>query len=137
MAPPVALFQVRKTFKQFRRTSSFYAPHYFARCHVGWRRYQNMHMILTDDALQYLYFKGFTRLPNQFPYSQPYVTFQHLITIFRYKYKMVLYLENRMTAVTIFELLSNLVYRESSGGLFLISCLLNAVYKFNAIDDIC
>ena len=35
------------------------------------------------------------------------------------------------------ELLSNLVYRESSGGLFLISCLLNAVYKFNAIDDIC
>ena len=41
-----------------------------------------------------------------------------------------------MVAIFI-ELLSNLVYRESSGGLFLISCLLNAVYKFNAIDDIC
>ena len=40
-------------------------------------------------------------------------------------------------AEAIAELLSNLVYRESSGGLFLISCLLNAVYKFNAIDDIC
>ena len=41
------------------------------------------------------------------------------------------------TALVFAELLSNLVYRESSGGLFLISCLFNAVYKFNAIDDIC
>ena len=34
------------------------------------------------------------------------------------------------------ELLSNLVYRESSDCLFLISCLFDAVYKFNAVDDI-
>jgi len=102
MTPPAAFFQVRKIFKQFRRTSPFDAPQYSPRCPVWWHRHQNMYMVLTNNALQYLYFKCFICLPDQFPYFQPYVAFQYHITIFRHKYKMILHLKNRMATVTIF-----------------------------------
>jgi hypothetical protein len=101
MTSPIALFQIRKTFEQLHRTSSFNPSHNFARRQIGWRRKQNMDMILADNSFQNFYLKGFTSLSNQFTNFQTNVAFLHLVAIFCDKHKMILNLKNRMAAITV------------------------------------
>jgi len=106
---PITLLQVRKTLEQFHRTPALDAPHDLARRQVRRRRRQNMDVTLTHDTFQDFDLKGFARLPCQLPNFQPNVTLQHLIAIFRHKYKMILYLKYRMATVPIILLPPNLM----------------------------
>jgi hypothetical protein len=92
---------VRKFFKQITRCSSFYSPHDLTRSHLRWAAHQYMHMILTHYTLYNSEFKCFTRLTNQLSNPFCYLSFQNLISILRYPYKMVFNLINRMTSLSI------------------------------------
>lgn len=78
---PISLFQLRKTLEQ-------------------WSRYLNVHVVLTDNAIENFYFKGFTSLADQFSNRQSNVSFQDLIAIFRHK-KMILNLKNCVTTIAV------------------------------------
>ena len=99
MPTPIAFFHVLEALEQFHRTSAFDAPHDLARCQIGRRGHQNM--VLADNPFQDFDLKRFAHLPDQFPYFQPNVAFQHLVTVFRDKNKMILNLKNRMAAITV------------------------------------
>ena len=101
VSSPIALFQVREALEQFHRTSALDPPHDFARCQIGRRGHQHMDRILANNPFQDFDLKRLARLPDQFPDFQPNVAFQHLVTVFRDKHKMILNPKNRMAAITV------------------------------------
>jgi len=101
MSPPVPLFDNRKFFKNLLRHPALDSSHDIRRRDVWWCRNQNMHMIFADNTSQYLDFKSFASLSNQFSYSQRKISLQHLVTVLGYPYKMVLNFIFSMTALSI------------------------------------
>ena len=103
MPTPILLFQVRKLFKQLARRAPLDPPHDLARRHGRWTTAQNMHVILAHYTFHNPNLKGFAGLTNQFSYTLRHLSAQHLVPVFRYPYKVVLNLKNRMTAIPIFQ----------------------------------
>ena len=102
MPTPVTLPQIRKALKQLRRTAPLDTTHDLAWRQIRRRRNQQVHVVFTHNTFENIDLEGLTRLTYQFSRLQTHVTLQYVITIFRNKYKVILYLVNCMTAVTIF-----------------------------------
>jgi len=102
MPAPISLFNHWEFLKKFRGGSAFDPSHNFTRRHGWWCRHKYVNMIFTHNTFDDSYFKRLTSLPHKFPYPKGYITFQHVIPVFCYPYKMVLNIENRMTTVSIF-----------------------------------
>jgi len=105
MPSPIATLQLRKAFKQLRRTTTFNSAHDLTCGHIRRRRDKKMYMIPTHDSLEYFNFKSLACLTYQFSRLQTHITLKYLISIFRNKYKMVLNFIYRMTTIAIFHLL--------------------------------
>jgi hypothetical protein len=59
-------------------------------------------MILAHHTLYYPDLKSFTGLSHQLSNPFRHLAAQHLVSVFRYPYKVILNLKNRMTAVSVF-----------------------------------
>ena len=61
-----------------------------------------MYVIFADNSSENPYFKPLAYLSNKLSYAQSNITLKYLITIFRHKYKMILYLILRVAPLAIF-----------------------------------
>jgi hypothetical protein len=102
MPPPISFLQRRIFFKYFGRCPALNPTHDLRRRYIGWSRNQNMDVIFTDNSSENPYLKPLAYLPNQFSYAQRNISLKYLITIFRHKYKMILYLIRRVAPLAIF-----------------------------------
>ena len=102
MPSPISLFKMRKLFQQFRRSPTLYSSHYLTWSHIRRSRHKHMHVILTHNSTYDIDLKCLAGLTNKLFYSKRHFVMQYLIAIFRYPYKMILNIENRMTSITIF-----------------------------------
>ena len=101
MPTPIFLLQMRKLFKQITRCPTFNPPHDLTRRHLRGATHKYMYMIPTHHTPYNSYLECFARLPNQLPNSFCYFSFQNFVSIFRYPYKMVFNLINRLTSISI------------------------------------
>ena len=102
MPTPILLFQMRKLFEQLARRAPLDTPHDLARRHSRRTTGQNMHMILAHRAFYYPDLKGFARLSHQLSNSLRNISSQLFVSVFRYPYKVLLNLKNRMAAISVF-----------------------------------
>jgi len=98
---PVSLFQVRIFFEKLARCPPFDSPHNFTQCHPRRTTDQNMYMILAHYTAYYPNLKSFTSFPNQRSHSICNLTRQHLVSIFCYSKKVIIYLKNCMASVPV------------------------------------
>jgi len=99
MSAPIFLLQVRKLFEQLARRTTLDSPHDLTRCHCRWTARQNMHVILAHRTLHYPDLKGFAGLSHQITNSLRHLSAEHLVSVLRYPYEVILNLKHRMTAV--------------------------------------
>jgi hypothetical protein len=85
-----SFLQMRKFLKQPTRRISLDSPHNFTGCHIGWRTYQNMHMILANHSAHYPYLERFAHLTYHCPNSFCIITCQNFVAIFCHPNKVLL-----------------------------------------------
>jgi hypothetical protein len=99
--PSISFVNFCKFFKKYHSTSTFYPARYPTWCYCRRRRYKYVYKILTDYTSYYPKFKRLTGSPDQFFNSKGHVTFQHLITILRDPYKIILNIKYLVASISI------------------------------------
>ncbi len=104
------------------RNMAFNPSHQFRWRYRRRSRHQNVYLILTHYTPDNLNLKPFACLTNHFSNSIDQISAQHMVTILRHPYKIILDLVFGMTAMTVFHALSIIQllaesYPSKDGGL--------------------
>jgi hypothetical protein len=101
MLPPIPFAQRWILFLQLTRRFAFDVLHHIRHRQSGWCRHKQVHVISADMPFQDYHVMLHTYISDYVSRSQGYFTFQHMVSVLRYPYKVIFDIVNRVRSFAI------------------------------------